>query len=122
MSRIGNRRRLHFCGEVLRDTIKLIEDNPAEMFDLQSMSKAAGLSPRTLQRAFQAEYGLCPQEWLSVERLHHVREDLIRRQNSRTVTRAATRWGFFHLGRFSQYYRELFGERPSETLARSAAK
>jgi len=120
MSKIGARRRLHFCGEVLRDTIKLIEDNPAEMFDLQSMSRATGLSPRTLQRAFQAEYGLCPQEWLKVERLHQVREDLIWRHD--TVTRAATRWGFFHLGRFSRYYRELFGEMPSQTLGRRLAK
>jgi AraC family ethanolamine operon transcriptional activator len=29
------------------------------------------------------------------------------------------RWGFFHLGRFSQYYRDLFGEHPIEALRRA---
>jgi len=115
----NDRSRLRMCAEVLRDTMKLMERDPAEVLDLQSMSKAAGLSPRTLQRAFQTEYGLCPQEWLRVERLNGVREDLI--QNGNPITHTATRWGFFHLGRFSQYYRDLFGERPSETLARRNA-
>ena len=118
----ADRHKLRLCGEILRDTIKLVEQNPAEMLDLQSMSKATGLNPRTLQRTFPAEYGLCPQEWLRVERLNRVREDLLNRRNggSVTVTHTATGWGFFHLGRFSQYYRDLFGKKPSQTLARRA--
>jgi AraC-like DNA-binding protein len=119
LQRANDRSRLRLCSEVLRDAIKLVERDPAEILDLESMSKATGLSPRTLQRTFQAEYGLCPQEWLRVERLNEVREDLL--QNGNSVTHTATRWGFFHLSRFSQYYRELFGERPSETLARRNA-
>jgi AraC family ethanolamine operon transcriptional activator len=104
---------------MLRDTMKLVDEDPSDMLDLRSMSKATGLSPRTLQRTFQAEYGLCPQEWLRVERLNRVRRDLLNASAHTSVTQTATRWGFFHFGRFSQYYRELFGERPSETLARS---
>jgi AraC family ethanolamine operon transcriptional activator len=119
--RENDRRRIHLCDEVLRDTIKCMERDPSEILDLQSMSKATGLSPRKLQRTFQAEFGLCPQEWQRVERLNRVRKDLLHAQPGATVTQTATRWGFFHFGRFSQYYRELFGERPSETLARHAA-
>ena len=114
-----DRHQLRFCDEILRDTIKLVERDPTEMLDLRSMSKATGLNPRTLQRTFQAEYGLCPQEWLRVERLNRVREDLLRAEPGNSVTDVATRWGFFHLGRFAQYYRELFGERPSETARRA---
>jgi AraC family ethanolamine operon transcriptional activator len=33
-----------------------------------------------------------------------------------TVTEVALQQGFVELGRFSQYYRALFGEYPSETL------
>jgi AraC-like DNA-binding protein len=118
VGKTNDRRTLRLCDEILRDTLKLIEHDPAEMLDLQSMSKATGLSPRTLQRTFQSEYGLCPQEWLRVERLNRARGDLLRAPHANSVTDTATRWGFFHLGRFSKYYRELFGERPSETLAR----
>ena len=35
---------------------------------------------------------------------------------STTVMRVAQKWGFTHMGRFSQYYTELFEENPSETL------
>lgn len=119
VKRANDRGRLHKCDEILRDTMKLVDEDPTDMLDLRSMSKATGLSPRTLQRTFQAEYGLCPQEWLRIERLNRVRADLLNAQTNTSVTQTATRWGFFHFGRFSQYYRELFGERPSETLARS---
>jgi transcriptional regulator GlxA family with amidase domain len=34
-----------------------------------------------------------------------------------TVKESAYSCGFSELGRFSRYYRELFGENPSETLA-----
>jgi hypothetical protein len=34
------------------------------------------------------------------------------------VTGIATEFGFFELGRFAVRYRERFGEKPSETLAR----
>jgi AraC-like DNA-binding protein len=36
-----------------------------------------------------------------------------------SVTDIAARWGFFHLGRFSQAYRCAYSELPSQTLARS---
>jgi AraC-like DNA-binding protein len=117
--RANDRYRLRKCDEILRDTMKLIEEDPDEMLDLRSMSKATGLNPRTLQRTFQSEFGLCPQEWLRVERLNRARADLLNAREDTSVTQTATRWGFFHFSRFSQYYRELFGEKPSETLARS---
>jgi hypothetical protein len=30
--------------------------------------------------------------------------------------RVAQKWGFSHMGRFSKYYTDLFGENPSSTL------
>ena len=117
----NDRRQIHLCNEVLSDTIKMMERDPSEVLDLQSMAKATGLSPRTLQRTFQAEYGLCPQEWQRVERLNRVRKELLQATPGTRVTQTATRWGFLHFGRFSQYYRQLFNELPSETLARRVA-
>jgi AraC family transcriptional regulator, ethanolamine operon transcriptional activator len=111
-----DRSRLGRCHEMLRDAMKLVEHDPDEILDLHCVSKATGLSARTLQRSFQATCGLCPQEWFRVERLNRVRNDLLNDREGVSVTSTATRWGFFHFGRFAQYYRELFGERPSETL------
>jgi AraC family transcriptional regulator, ethanolamine operon transcriptional activator len=115
---VSEQRRLRLCREILKETMERVEEDLDEMLDLQSMAKSTGLAPRTLQRTFQAEYGLCPQEWFRLERLNRVREDLLRARKGASITQVATRWGFFHLSRFSQYYRELFGERPSETLGR----
>ena len=39
---------------------------------------------------------------------------------SANLTQLALQWGFFHYGRFAQYYGERFGERPQDTLRRSA--
>lgn len=112
----SDHRRLRHCREMFRDAMRLVEQDASEMFDVHVISRATGLSPRTLQRSFQAELGLCPQEWFRIERLNRVRQDLLSGRNNESVTQTATRWGFFHLSRFAQYYRDLFGETPSETL------
>ena len=52
-------------------------------------------------------------------RLHAVRESLLcKDEGAGRVTDAALRFGFTHLGEFSQQYRRAFGETPSETRAR----
>ncbi len=43
-------------------------------------------------------------------------------QEENTVSKIAYKWGFTHMGRFSAYYTELFGENPSQTLKRSCCK
>ena len=37
------------------------------------------------------------------------------------MSQIANDWGFYHLGKFAQDYRHLFGERPSVTLSRYRA-
>lgn len=83
---------------------------------------AVGVSERTLQYAFRDGLGLSPVAYLRVLRLNQVRAML--RDPDRppgTVTEAAMRWGFFHLGRFAGDYRRLFGETPAETRAATAS-
>ena len=76
-----------------------------------------GVSRRTLQYCFQDIIGANPVSFLRAIRLNKVRREL-RAANFGTVQIAdiATRWGFWHLSHFSNYYRALFGELPSETL------
>ena len=77
------------------------------------------LSTRALQEGFQRDLATTPMTYLRQLRLHGVRADLAdasRGRSSGAVTAVASRWGFVHLGRFAQQYRQLFGECPSRTL------
>ncbi|HKR40533.1 MAG TPA: helix-turn-helix domain-containing protein [Paraburkholderia sp.] len=74
---------------------------------------------RTLQYAFREALDLNPVAYLRAVRLNHVRREL---RLGESVTTAATRWGFWHLGNFAQDYRAMFGELPSVTSRRYARK
>jgi AraC family ethanolamine operon transcriptional activator len=56
-----------------------------------------------------------------MNRLNHVRRRLCDPDSTSTVSQIANDWGFYHLGKFAQDYRHLFGERPSVTLSRYRA-
>lgn len=86
--------------------------NAGEAIRLADIAAAAGLPSRTLQHQFQRFYGCSPLEALRRERLMRIRCDLESGDASHNVTEIATRWGFFHFGRFSQYYRQQFGILP----------
>jgi len=89
---------------------------PASIADL---SREAGISPRTLSRAFRAIRGMAPYRYLQQLRLSEVRRALSSASEASNITEVATRFGFRELGRFSAQYRETFGESPSETKRRA---
>lgn len=79
-----------------------------------------GVSERTLQYAFKRDMQLSPVTYLRILRLNKARAMLLSVTSANTtVTQIAMMWGFLHLGKFSQDYRRMFGELPSETLART---
>lgn len=82
------------------------------------IARAAGVSARTLFRAFERVHGCSPMGYVRRARLERVRRTLLAPGPAGSVTDAALTWGFTHLGRFSGYYRRAFGEAPSRTLAR----
>ena len=87
---------------------------------LADLAGRAGLSMRAIQRACQTN-GYTPQEYLRGIRLDRAREMHCGPRSGLTVGDVATAVRYPHLGRFSQYYRERFGEMPSDTLARARA-
>ena len=93
-------------------------DEPIHMAQLCG---ATGVSERSLRNACHAVCGTSPKRYLTRRRLEAVRLALAEaRPGQDTVTRIATDYGFFELGRFAGMYTSVFGERPSDTL-RSAA-
>jgi len=99
----------------LRRALDFIEAHAAEAPRIADVCAASGASERTLRYAFHERFDMSPKGYLQAVRLNGVRRELRRRGNRPTVSAAANRWGFWHLGQFAADYRRLFGELPSET-------
>ena len=94
-----------------------------EPIRIADICRAAGVSPRTLLRAFRAVHGATPYRYLCSLRLLDARRILSSATGEPpTVTEFATRFGFVELGRFAVAYRSAFGESPSATLRRSCPR
>lgn len=78
-----------------------------------------GIPERTLRKHFKAFMAVSPLEFWRRLRLAGARACLLEGPNRSSVTEVATRFGFNHLSRFAQDYRDAFGETPSATLRRS---
>ena len=102
---------------VVRRAIDLMHAHPETPWDTVHLARATGASARALQKAFQRSGHPPPMTYLRRLRLHEARAELSAHgPNELTVTAVASHWGFLHLSRFAEQYRQLFGESPSETL------
>jgi AraC-like DNA-binding protein len=103
---------------ILRRSVEHLRRYPDNAFRLEDLATASGATVRTLQRVFQEAYGLTPQHWARCLALHRAR-GILRSPGTRvlTVQSVAHSCGFRHMGRFSEYYHDLFGELPSATLS-----
>jgi AraC family ethanolamine operon transcriptional activator len=105
----------------LRRALEYLRQASLENQSIPEISRAAGVSQRTLEYAFRDVFGLTPLEFLKLRRLHATRRDLLcAGPKQATVMAIAYRHGFYHPSRFAMNYRRLFGEQPSVTLARSS--
>ena len=91
-----------------------LRSNASRNIRMMELTRIAGVSERTLQDAFARLRGKTPGEFAREVRLDLVRQALMEPGDS--VTAAAMRFGFTHLGRFARSYADRFGEYPSETL------
>ncbi|MFI6033450.1 AraC family transcriptional regulator [Streptomyces sp. NPDC051315] len=94
-----------------------VHAHPERPFTTVELAAVAGVGARWLQVAFRRQLGLSPMAYVREVRLARIREELTRADPAgTTVADVAFRWGFGHLGRFAEKYRERYGELPSETL------
>lgn len=100
----------------IRRAIELIEANPQAELSLADLAAAAGVTGRQLQRGFKETVGMSPMAYVRAVRLDRVHAELLDTAGEVPVTEIAMRWGFFHLSRFAQQYRERFGHLPSQTV------
>jgi AraC-like DNA-binding protein len=96
-----------------------IHANLDRPLSIDAIAAAAFTSRRTLHRAFGTVLGETPYSYAQRLRLHRIRRELVSdAEKCCTITAIANYWGVSELGRFAAWYRDLFGERPSDTLRR----
>jgi AraC-like DNA-binding protein len=98
---------------------RYIHENAKKTITIHDIAEDAGVSCRTIFNGFRKYKNITPMRYLKEVRLQNAYEDLKRGHIGKdTVTEIAFKWGFSHLGHFSNDYKCRFYEAPSETLLR----
>ena len=93
--------------------LEFLTAHPNRPLYLPEICASIGVAERSLRAACKEHLGMGPIRYLTLRRLHLVRDALLRAEASNTtVTRVAMDHGFHELGRFSVVYRSLFCETP----------
>lgn len=107
----------------LHRSLEYIRAHPRDPLAVRDLVGVSGASLRTLEYAFFERFGISPKRYLKNLRLNSARKEFRRSDPLSTrISYVATRWGFWHMGKFSADYCKLFGELPSETLKRLPGK
>lgn len=110
--------RLQAAAQLVRSAITFMHEAEA-INSVFEIGEALGASRRSLELSFKKYLGIPPKRYLKILRMHRCRDELVRSEPSGTqVGEVARRHGYWHMGQFGRDYRALFGERPSDTLAR----
>jgi len=84
---------------------------------ISAFAKKYNVHSQTLQNSFKSLFGFTPKLFLRLLKLNLVHYELENTDpKTATVSNIARKWGFTHMGRFSNYYSKLFLEKPSTTL------
>lgn len=102
----------------VRRADRFIAANLCEDIRLEDIVLAAGAPARTLYHGFDRFVGHSPMRWLRIQRMEAARADILASRGEISITDLACRYWIGHGGRFASFYRELYGESPSETLGR----
>lgn len=103
--------------------VELLRASPGHPWTVTELAAAVSLSVRSLQEGFRRSLDTTPMAYLRQIRLEKVHEELVTAAPGLlSVTEVAARWGFVHLGRFAQAYRQEYFQLPSDTLRGSGAR
>lgn len=107
-----------FNQPALRRCLDYIEANFADCLTVSEVAKAGGMRVRSMQLLFRKHLGQSFLMFLTERRLLAARQMLTSGQENLSVTGVAISCGFNHLGDFARLYKNAFGDKPSEALAR----
>jgi AraC-like DNA-binding protein len=104
---------------ILARSLEYLHDHPRQALTVGALCDAVRCNERTLRRAYLERFAVPPRRYLKLMRLNGVQRELRSADpDEALVADVANHWGFWHMGDFAADYRRLFGELPSETLAR----
>lgn len=103
---------------VVRRLEEFIEANWWDAITIDRLVAEAGVSARSIFRAFDRSRGYSPMAFVKAIRLRQARKALMSGDPGVTVTATAFKCNFASPGHFARDYRDAFGELPSETVAR----
>ena len=108
--RIPTRRQVAWKAE------QLIRQHPQQNLNIHQLCSLVGCSPRSLHFGFKERYGTTPIKYRRTLALNAIRHQLCHLKPGASISEIAMAWGFYHLGRFSEQYRQLFNELPRTTV------
>jgi AraC-like DNA-binding protein len=107
------------AGYVVAECQRLVLGGGPEPLSVEALCRRLRTSRRSVQNSFRQVADTTPLHYLRALRLNGVRRHLMQTLPSElSVSEAAAHQGFEHLSHFSQRYRALFGELPSQTPRR----
>ncbi|SCK16866.1 AraC family transcriptional regulator [Streptomyces sp. WMMB 322] len=103
---------------LLRRAAAFMEMNAERPLTLTDVAAAVSVSPRSLHQGFLLQYGTSPMGYLRRIRLERAHRDLQFTDPAMgaSVGSVAARWGFPNPSKFSDTYRDAFGQLPGHTL------
>lgn len=107
----------------LRKVREYVADHLHEPVRMEDLCRAVGLSKRSLQYLLRKYLGVTPVAYLRKQRLNACHGALLESgPRPGVIKEIALSAGFWHFGHFTAAYKRLFGEMPSETLARGVTQ
>lgn len=107
---LPSQRQIHLAKEFMLANLQ----NPINLGDIAT---ALNISGRSLQRAFARHHNCTPKQFLTELRLQAIHQEL-KLGYFGSINQLMLKYQLHHSGRYSQNYKKLFGESPSQTLGR----
>ncbi|CUH47352.1 helix-turn-helix domain-containing protein [Ruegeria atlantica] len=102
---------------------RLLTGEWVDASQIDQLARSLGVSQRTLFRAISVSIDMAPRAYQKRLKLHLVQKALqTATPDTASVTKIAMEHGFWHLGRFSQEFREAFGKNPRDALDTSPSR
>lgn len=107
--------------EIVYHVLEYLDQRPGHQFQVAELTAVSEVSERTLRSAFHEFFGVGPTQYLRIRKLNEVHRALKAADpEEQAVTEILADHGVWAFGRFASHYRQMFGELPSATLAKSS--